>query len=834
MDKFTKRSKKILSIFSQAEGRRLNSDSVGPEHILLAIMKDDDSVAARILKNLGLRFSLLKKEIEQSIKRTGSTIILGNIPFNIRYNRIIELAIDEARKINNSYIGTEHLLLGIFKDGTCTGISSLKKLGIDYNVIKSEILKLIDQQKNTAKTENEEKSPTPTLDMFARNLTRMAQDSELDPVIGREKEIDRVIRILSRKRKNNPVLIGEAGVGKTAIVEGLAQRIINKEIPDLLLDKQVLAIDIAAIVAGTKFRGEFEERIKKIMREIKNTNNIIIFIDELHTIIGAGAAEGAIDAANILKPALSRGDLQCIGATTLEEYRKYIEKDAALERRFQNVLVEEPTTDETLEILRGLKPRYESHHKVKYTDEALVKAVKCAHRYIHDRFLPDKAIDIIDEAGSKARLENCYKTSDIIDLETEIDDLDKKKNELVRTQEYEKAAAIRDTIKDKKAVLTNKTNDWQQKINDYEIIVNSDDMAVIIAQSTGIPAERLNESDSERLLRMEDELHKSIIGQDNAIKVISRAIRRSRTGLKKSKGPIGSFIFLGPTGVGKTELAKILALFLFEDRESLVRLDMSEYMEKHSVSRLIGAPPGYVGYEGGGQLTERIKRKPYSVILFDEIEKAHPDIFNILLQIFEEGDLTDSFGSTISFRDTIIIMTSNIGSRDFQKSGKLGFFSESDAGSNANEKVGDELKRLFSPELLNRIDEVVFFHSLDRNHIKDIVSIMLNELNENLIDQGIELTFSKRVGSYLAEKGYDEKFGARFLRKTITSEIEDPLAALLLEWKPGDHAEIRVSVKGKSIHFTPHNIEKKPESVVSSEADKTDNVKHEEGVIVKK
>lgn len=800
MNNFTKRSKKVLEILAHSEGKRLNADSLGPEHIFLGLMKDEDSMAARILKNLGIRFDLLRKEIEKSSKSPGTTIILGNVPMNIKYNRIIEIARDEARKLMSSYIGTEHLLLAVFRDGTCAGIESLKKLGIDYNLIRSEILKAVGTSE-TVESRVSEKSKTPALDEFARNLTTLAQNNILEPVIGRNREIDRVIRILSRKTKNNPVLIGEAGVGKTAIVEGLAQRIVSKDIPEPLQNKIVLSLDIASIVAGTKFRGEFEERIKKIMKEIKSSENIIIFIDELHTIIGAGAAEGAIDAANILKPALARGEVQCVGATTLREYKRHIEKDAALERRFQTVLVDEPGINDSIEILRGLKERYEIHHKVKYTDEALVKAVTYAYRYINDRHLPDKAIDVIDEAGSKARLENCDKPADIVQMEQEIKELNEKKNDLVRIQEYEQAAAIRDLIRDKKINLNTKINSWQEKINEYEILVDADDIAVIVAQSTGIPVERLNESETSILLRMEEELHKRIIGQDEAIEVISKAIRRSRTGLKGRKGPIGSFVFLGPTGVGKSELARALSHFLFDDEDSLIRLDMSEYMERHSVSRLLGAPPGYVGYEGGGLLTEKIKRKPYSVILFDEIEKAHFDIFNILLQIFEEGELTDSFGSAISFRDTIIILTSNIGNRDFHKLGKMGFAEERDKGSDGKEHVFDELKRIFSPELLGRVDEVVYFHKLERNHIRKIVDIMLDEVNRKLSERNIELVFSKKVREYLADKGYDENFGARYLKRTITSEVEDALAMSLLKGQLEESRKVHVSIKGNSLHF---------------------------------
>ncbi len=806
---FTKRSKKVLEVYAQAEGRRLNSDSLGPEHILLALLKDDDSVAARILKNLGVSFDVLRRSIEQTMRRAGTITILGNLPLSARYNRTIETAKDEARKFKNNYIGTEHLLLALFREGSCAGVEDLVKSGIDYNAIRNEILKILGvHQAAAAGDKAGEKSKTPTLDEFAQNLTQLASEDKLDPVIGREKEIERVIRILTRKTKNNPLLIGEAGVGKTAIAEGLAQRIVKHGVPEPLQNKRVLALDIPAIVAGTKYRGEFEERLKRIMKEIRGSDNVIIFIDELHTIIGAGAAEGAIDAANILKPALARGELQCIGATTLNEYKMYIEKDAALERRFQSVLVEEPTIPEAVAILRGLRERYESHHMVRFTDEALDRAVRLSDRYINDRFLPDKAIDIIDEAGSKARLDNTEKPADIRALEDEITRLNERKNEMVRNQEYEQAALLRDIIKEKKTVALSKMGDWKQKRNEYTITVTGDMIAHIVAQWTGIPVERIEESESARLLRMEEELHKRIIGQDEAIAAVSRAIRRSRTGLRSGRRPIGSFIFLGPTGVGKSELAKVLAEFLFDDANALVRLDMSEYMEKHSVSRIIGAPPGYVGYDEGGQLTEKIKRRPYSVVLLDEIEKAHQDIFNVLLQVLEEGELTDNFGSTISFRDTVIIMTSNVGNREFQKQGRMGFMESGEAADDEKDRVFDEVKRLFSPEFINRIDEVVYFHRLEHAHIRSIVDLMLTEVNGRLAERGMELVFSRSVCDYLAGKGHHDRYGARYLRRTIQSEVEDALATELLHGRFKDVHRLLVGVKGASITFRPARTDK--------------------------
>ncbi|MFC1669142.1 ATP-dependent Clp protease ATP-binding subunit [Spirochaetota bacterium] len=802
MFEFTKRSRRVLEVLAQSEARRLNSDSLGPEHILLALINEEDSVAGRILKNLGINFIKLKSELENSIRQTKTSIILGKVPINSRYKSIVETSKDEARKLKNSYIGTEHLLLAIFKEGSTSGLSTLHKSGIDYNIIRNEILRALGKASPDQGIKDKGANKPPALDEFAHDLTKMAVENSLDPVIGRNDEINRLIRILSRKRKNNPILIGEAGVGKTAIVEGLAQRIVKKKVPESIQNSRVLSLDLASVVAGTKYRGEFEDRLKRVVKEIRQGKNIIIFIDEIHSIIGAGAAEGAIDAANILKPALARGELQCIGATTLKEFKMYVEKDAALVRRFQSIIVDEPDVDETIEILKGLRKRYEDHHKVEFSDESLVRAVLLSERYINDRYLPDKAIDILDETGAMARLDNFSRPEDIIVLENKIDELNKKKNDLVLSQEYEQAAAVRDSIIEMRKQLRVKMNSWGERKDEYKVLVNQEHIAAVVSESTGIPIETLDESESERLLRIEEELHKRIIGQEEAISVISKAIRRSRIGLGNDDRPSGSFIFLGPTGVGKTELAKALAEFLFDDEKNILRFDMAEYMEKHSVSRLIGSPPGYIGYEEGGQLTEKVKRKPFSVILLDEIEKAHPDVFNVFLQVLDEGELTDGSGTTVSFRDTVIIMTSNIGNRYYQNNRKMGFAgTEGAIGADENEKVSDELKKIFNPEFLNRIDEIVYFHKLEKKHIKEIVKIMLNEIIDKLSDKGIELSVSSSVKKYLTENGYDEKYGARNLRRLIQREIEDNLAVEMIKGKYGDRIKMQAIMKKKAISF---------------------------------
>jgi len=807
---FTKRAKKVLNEYAQQEAKRLGHDMIGPEHILLGLLREEDSVAIKILKNLQVDLKELKKEIERRAKQGSGALLLELSPNPDKYQKIIDYSKEEARRLKHNYVGTEHILLALLRDSNNIVGATLAQFQINYSVIKGEILRILGVASNPSPSSTSqprqlsEKNKTPTLDEFARDLTQMAFERKLDPVIGRETEITRLTQVLCRRTKNNPVLIGEAGVGKTAIVEGLAIRIANGEVPDLLLDKRVVALDLASLVAGTKYRGEFEDRLKKILREIQNAKNVIIFIDELHTLIGAGAAEGAIDAANMLKPALARGEIQCIGATTLTEYRKYIEKDSALERRFQPIHVKEPSEDDAILILKGLKSTFEKHHRVYYTDEAIEMAVKLSVRYINDRHLPDKAIDIIDEAGARARLQNSKRPDEIIALEEEIKLLTKKKDDLVKAQEYEAAAQVRDEIALKKQELENLIQEWQEKLSTYAIQIGEEDIYSVVSMWTGIPLEKIEESEASKLLKMEEELKKRVVGQEEAIEMISRAVRRSRTGFKDPRKPSGSFIFLGPTGVGKTELARALAEFLFGKEEKLHRLDMSEFMEPHSVSKLIGSPPGYIGYDDAGQLTEYVRRNPYSVILFDEIEKAHPDVFNILLQILEEGNLTDTHGRRVDFRDTIIIMTSNIGARELQKSGKVGF-SESQIRreESKKEKALEALKKHFNPEFLNRIDEVIVFHSLTKDQIKSIIDIMVNRLNNYLFDKKIRIELDDLAKEYFCEKGYDEKYGARPLRRLIQKEVEDYLANRFLEgaYKEPTQIFITYSKKEEKLKF---------------------------------
>jgi ATP-dependent Clp protease ATP-binding subunit ClpC len=807
---FTKRAKKVLNEYAQQEAKRLGHDMIGPEHILLGLLREEDSVAIKILKNLQVDLKELKKEIERRAKQGSGALLLELSPNPDKYQKIIDYSKEEARRLKHNYVGTEHILLALLRDSNNIVGATLAQFQINYSVIKGEILRILGVASNPSPSSTSqprqlsEKNKTPTLDEFARDLTQMAFERKLDPVIGRETEITRLTQVLCRRTKNNPVLIGEAGVGKTAIVEGLAIRIANGEVPDLLLDKRVVALDLASLVAGTKYRGEFEDRLKKILREIQNARNVIIFIDELHTLIGAGAAEGAIDAANMLKPALARGEIQCIGATTLTEYRKYIEKDSALERRFQPIHVKEPSEDDAILILKGLKSAFEKHHRVYYTDEAIEMAVKLSVRYINDRHLPDKAIDIIDEAGARARLQNSKRPDEIIALEEEIKLLTKKKDDLVKAQEYEAAAQVRDEIALKKQELENLIQEWQEKLSTYAIQIGEEDIYSVVSMWTGIPLEKIEESEASKLLKMEEELKKRVVGQEEAIEMISRAVRRSRTGFKDPRKPSGSFIFLGPTGVGKTELARALAEFLFGKEEKLHRLDMSEFMEPHSVSKLIGSPPGYIGYDDAGQLTEYVRRNPYSVILFDEIEKAHPDVFNILLQILEEGNLTDTHGRRVDFRDTIIIMTSNIGARELQKSGKVGF-SESQIRreESKKEKALEALKKHFNPEFLNRIDEVIVFHSLTKDQIKSIIDIMVNRLNNYLFDKKIRIELDDLAKEHFCEKGYDEKYGARPLRRLIQKEVEDYLANRFLEgaYKEPTQIFITYSKKEEKLKF---------------------------------
>ncbi len=799
---FTKRAKRVINEYAQQEAKRLGHDIIGPEHILLGLLREEDSVAIKILKNLNVNMDELKREVERRSRQGGITLLIDISPNPDKYQKVIDYSKEEAKRLKHNYVGTEHILLALLRNSNNVAGASLSSFSINYSVVKGEILRVLGMVTSGARVAvrqgGSERSRTPTLDEFARDLVQLVREGKLDPVTGRKNEIQRLIQVLCRKTKNNPVLIGEAGVGKTAIAEGLAERIFHHKVPDILFDKRVIALDLASLVAGTKYRGEFEDRLKKIMREIHNSNNIILFIDELHTLIGAGAAEGAIDAANMLKPALARGELQCIGATTLNEFRKYIEKDAALERRFQSIMVHEPSVEDTILILKGLKKSFENHHRVAYSDAALELSVKLSERHINDRCLPDKAIDVIDEAGSRARLANSSRPELIVTLENEIKELVRRKDSMVKSQEYEKAAQIRDDINAKRELLEEKVSQWQERMAENTVNIGVDDIYAIVSLWTGIPLERIEEGEAAKLLRMEKELERRVVGQWSALEQISRAVRRSRTGFKDMKKPSGSFIFLGPTGVGKTELARALAEFLFSDEGKLYRIDMSEYMEPHSVSKLIGSPPGYVGYDDSGQLSEFMRRNPYSVVLFDEIEKAHPDVFNLLLQILDDGQLTDTHGRKIDFSESIIIMTSNLGAREMQKRGVLGFAESDDRRAESRkETLMSELKKYFNPEFLNRIDEVITFSRLSPEDIHQIVIIMVERMNAQFMEKKLKLTLDKNAIDYIAKNGFSEKYGARPLRRSLQREIEDYLALRMLQGAYEKPTELLISVTKK-------------------------------------
>ena len=810
MNNFTPRAQQVLAL-ARKEADRFNHNYVGTEHLLLGLIKLGQGVAVNVLQKMGLDLETVRMEVEKQVGSGPETKMVGNIPYTPRVKKVLALAGKEAKALNHSYVGTEHILLGLLREGEGVAARVLKSLEVDIERTRNEILKELDPNFTPPESDAETGEPTskkdiktPALRAFGRDITELAKKGELDPVIGRKNEIERVIQVLCRRTKNNPVLIGEAGVGKTAIAEGLAQEIAAGNVPELLRDKRVVTLDLALMVAGTKYRGQFEERIKAVMDEIRRSKNVILFIDELHTIVGAGSAEGAMDASNIIKPALSRGELQCVGATTMNEYRKYIEKDAALERRFQTVKVEAPTVDEAIEILKGLRPKYEAHHKAKLTDEALVTAVKFSERYISGRFLPDKAIDVMDEAGARARINAMTRPPDVKQIEKQIEEIRVEKEAAIKAQDFEKAAALRDSEKQTKEKLDTILAKWREEREEKEVLVTGEDMMHIISKVTGVPLQRMEQKETERLLKMEEELRGKVIGQDEAVTAISKALRRSRADLKDPRRPIGSFIFLGPTGVGKTFLAQKLAEFMFGDRDSLIQIDMSEYMEKFTASRLIGSPPGYVGYEEGGQLSEAVRRRPYSVVLFDEIEKAHPDVMHLLLQILEDGKITDSLGRKIDFRNTIIIMTSNVGAETLKRQTTMGFGAVKPLGEHDYEVMRDRLleeaKKAFKPEFINRLDDIIVFHQLSRIDLMQIVGLETEKVLVRVKAKEVHLELEESAREFLIEKGYDPTYGARPMRRAVERYLEDPFAEELLRGnvKAGDTVHV-TAVEGKLV-----------------------------------
>ncbi len=837
---FSERVQEVIRL-SREEALRLGHDYIGTEHLLLGIIREGQGIAVKILRNIDVDLIKLKKAIEDTVKTSGGTLTIGNIPLTKQAEKVLKITQIESKIYKSDVIGTEHILLSLLRDEDNIATQILHQFSVTYDNARAELNNILSSKspdkgmpkfqegfsQPTAK--KQEKTKTPVLDNFGRDLTKLAIDDKLDPVIGREKEIERVAQVLSRRKKNNPVLIGEPGVGKTAIAEGLALKIINRKVPRILQDKRVVTLDLAGLVAGTKYRGQFEERMKALMTELEKAEDVILFIDELHTLVGAGGASGSLDASNMFKPALARGDIQCIGATTLDEYRKFVETDGALDRRFQKVMVDPPSVDETIQILNHIKFKYEEHHHVKYSDQAIENAVRMSNRYITDRYLPDKAIDVLDEAGSRVHMGNFTVSEDILELEEQIEQVRKEKILVVKQQDYEEAARLRDKERQLQSDLEVAKREWDAKTKDQVYDVGEDDIATVVAMMTGIPVTRVVQAESEKLMRMEDILKEKIIGQDEAITKLTKAIRRARAGLKNPNRPIGSFVFLGPTGVGKTEMAKVLAKYLFDSEDALVRIDMSEYMEKFAVSRLVGAPPGYVGYEEGGQLTERVRRKPYSVVLFDEIEKAHSDVFNILLQVLDDGQVTDSLGRKVDFKNTIIIMTSNIGTKDIKSTGGFGFggASEKDKYEYLKNTVEDAMKRLFNPEFLNRIDDTIVFRNLDKEDIKKIIAVEIRELVKNMQDHKMFIELHKSAQEFLAEKGFDEKFGARPLKRAIQKYVEDPLAEELLlnHFKEGEKIIVKHKKNTEELYFISAKSKncEEDESLIDPTAEITDS-----------